>query len=74
MKDCLKIYNEKVVPGVEPSDPEFWSFTSSKENEIQTKSNWDFEEEWDYTATEQTKAKPKELIKASSNDKGHKRN
>ena len=43
-------------------------------DKIQTKSNWDFEEEWDYTATEQTKAKPKELIKASSNEKGHKRN
>lgn len=33
---------------------------------IQTKSNWDFEEEWDYTAVEQTAAKPEELIKASS--------
>lgn len=33
---------------------------------IQTKSNWDFEEEWDYQAVEQTKAKPAELIKASS--------
>lgn len=31
---------------------------------IQTKSNWDFEEEWDYTAIEQTESKPKELIKA----------
>lgn len=30
---------------------------------IQTKSNWDFEEEWDYQAVEQTKSKPKELIK-----------
>ena len=36
---------------------------------IQTKSNWDFEEEWDYTAVEQTKAKPKELIKVSMNAK-----
>ena len=33
---------------------------------IQTKSNWDFEEEWDYTAIEQTAAKPRELIKSSS--------
>ena len=33
---------------------------------IQTKSNWDFEEEWDYKAVEQTKAKPAVLIKASS--------
>ena len=30
---------------------------------IQTKSNWDFEQEWDYTAVEQMKSKPKELIK-----------
>lgn len=35
-------------------------------DKIQTKSNWDFEEEWDYTAIEQTEAKPKELIKASA--------
>ena len=33
---------------------------------IQTKSNWDFEEEWNYQAVEQTKAKPAELIKVSS--------
>ena len=33
---------------------------------IQTKSNWDFDEEWDYQAVEQTKAKPAALIKASS--------
>ncbi len=33
---------------------------------IQTKSNWDFEEEWDYTASPQTETKPVELIKASS--------
>lgn len=33
---------------------------------IQTKFNWDFEEEWDYTAIEQTAAKPRELIKSSS--------
>ena len=32
---------------------------------IQTKSNWDFEEEWDYTAIPQTEAKPRELIKAA---------
>lgn len=30
---------------------------------VQTKSNWDFEEEWDYTATEQMKSKPSELVK-----------
>ena len=30
---------------------------------IQTKSNWDFEEEWDYTAVPQMESKPKELIK-----------
>lgn len=30
---------------------------------IQTKSNWDFEESWDYTAVPQLEAKPKELIK-----------
>ncbi len=30
---------------------------------IQTKSNWDFEEEWDYQAVEPMQAKPKELIK-----------
>ncbi len=36
---------------------------------VQTKSNWDFEEEWDYKALEQTAAKPAELIKASANGK-----
>ena len=36
---------------------------------IQTKSNWDFEEEWNYQAVEQTKAKPAELVKASSSKK-----
>jgi len=36
---------------------------------IQTKSNWDFEEEWNYQAVEQTKAKPADLIKASANAK-----
>ena len=30
---------------------------------VQTKSNWDFEEEWDYRAVEQMKAKPSELVK-----------
>ena len=35
-------------------------------NKIQTKSNWDFEEEWDYTAIEQTQAKPAELIKSNA--------
>lgn len=36
---------------------------------IQTKSNWDFEEEWDYEAVERTSAKPAELIKASAGSK-----
>lgn len=36
---------------------------------IQTKSNWDFEEEWDYQAVEQLKAKPKELIQAAPKKK-----
>ena len=36
---------------------------------VQTKSNWDFEEEWDYTSVPQTEAKPAELIKASANKK-----
>ncbi len=34
-------------------------------DKLQTKSNWDFEEEWDYMAVPQTEAKPKELIKAA---------
>ena len=38
-------------------------------NKIQTKSNWDFEEEWDYMALPQTQAKPVELIKASAKKK-----
>ena len=33
---------------------------------LQTKPNWDFEEEWDYLAVPQEEAKPAELIKASS--------
>lgn len=33
---------------------------------IQTKSNWDFEEEWNYMAVPQTRAKPEELIKSSA--------
>jgi len=36
---------------------------------IQTKSNWDFEEEWDYQAVERTAAKPAELVKASASAK-----
>lgn len=36
---------------------------------IQTKSNWDFEQEWNYKALPQTKAKPQVLIKASANKK-----
>ena len=35
-------------------------------NKIQTKANWDFEEQWNYTAIPQTQAKPAELIKASA--------
>lgn len=38
-------------------------------NKIQTKANWDFEEEWDYDAIPQTQAKPAELIKASAGKK-----
>jgi hypothetical protein len=30
---------------------------------IQTKSNWDFEEEWDYQAVDRLQAKPRELVK-----------
>ena len=36
---------------------------------IVTKSNWDFEQEWNYTALPQTQAKPRELIKASAANK-----
>lgn len=36
---------------------------------IQTKSNWDFEEEWDYTAVPQMESKPRELIKVESKKK-----
>ena len=36
---------------------------------IQTKSNWDFDEEWNYQAKPRTQAKPKALIKASSSKK-----
>lgn len=36
---------------------------------LQTKSNWDFEEEWNYLAIPRTQAKPYELIKASSGKK-----
>lgn len=42
-----------------------WYFSEK----IQTKSNWDFEEEWDYTALPQTQAKPKELIKLGTKKK-----
>ena len=38
-------------------------------DKIQTKSNWDFEEEWDYTAHPRTASKPIELIKASNSKK-----
>ena len=38
-------------------------------DKIQTKSNWDFEQEWDYTAVEQVKSKPKELIKVTAKKK-----
>ena len=36
---------------------------------IQTKSNWDFEEEWDYTAVPQTESKPAGLVTVSSPSK-----
>lgn len=36
---------------------------------IQTKPNWDFEEEWDYTAVPQTEAKPKEIITSTAKKK-----
>lgn len=36
---------------------------------IQTKSNWDFEEEWNYTAVPQMESKPRELIKVETNKK-----
>ena len=35
-------------------------------DKLQTKSNWDFEEEWNYMAVPQLEAKPKELIKAAA--------
>ena len=35
-------------------------------DKLQTKSNWDFEEEWNYLAVPQLEAKPKELIKAAA--------
>lgn len=35
-------------------------------DKIQTKSNWDFEEEWNYLVVPQTQAKPADLIKASA--------
>ena len=38
-------------------------------NKIQTKSNWDFEEVWDYTAVEQTASKPGELVKSTNMNK-----
>jgi hypothetical protein len=50
----------------EKRQPEAVYYFPSK---IQTKSNWDFEEEWDYTAVEQLKAKPAELIKAAPKKK-----
>lgn len=36
---------------------------------IQTKANWDFEEEWDYTAKPQLESKPKELINVGGKKK-----
>lgn len=50
----------------EKRQPEAVYYFPSK---IQTKSNWDFEEEWDYTAVDQLKAKPAELIKAAPKKK-----
>jgi len=52
-----------------------WEFKRQPEaiyyypNRIQTKSNWDFEEEWDYTAVPQMKSKPAELIKSAPKKK-----
>lgn len=50
----------------EKRQPEAVYYFSEK---IQTKSNWDFEEEWDYLSTPQLEAKPIELIKASAGKK-----
>ena len=36
---------------------------------VQTKANWDFEEEWDYTARPQLESKPKELINVTGSKK-----
>lgn len=36
---------------------------------VQTKANWDFEEEWDYTATPQIQSKPSELINVGGKKK-----
>ena len=36
---------------------------------IQTKANWDFEEEWDYTAKPQLESKPRELINVGAKKK-----
>jgi len=36
---------------------------------VQTKANWDFEEEWDYTAKPRLESKPKELINAGGKKK-----
>ena len=49
----------------EKRQPEKIYYYSEK---ITTKSNWDFEEEWEYTAASQT-SKPAELIKASKSKK-----
>lgn len=36
---------------------------------IQTKSNWDFEQEWDYRMKPQTESKPSELVKTGGKKK-----
>mgnify|MGYP002622080009 CR=1 FL=1 len=36
---------------------------------VQTKANWDFEEDWDYTVTPRLESKPKELIDAGGKKK-----
>ena len=52
-----------------------WEFKRQPEpvyyfpEKIQTKSNWDFEEEWDYLAKPQTEAKPRELKNAAPKKK-----
>lgn len=51
---------------VEKRQPEAIYYFPEK---IQTKSNWDFEEVWDYQAVPQVQSKPKELINAAPKKK-----